>query len=233
MANLPLALVVVLHLILVLLWTSGGRGQTDQGAQQRYFSAAWIPTPQPKKAPPSASLPAPSVAVSARKGRVANDPTGSQAAPTADTETVIVPVDILQPGTVPATSAPDAPDLRQMIDAARRQAGLVDRELRGGKPALLKPDPDLPIVRFQTALESAYIDRSTSMLMDAQTQPDGVIVYRFRRGGKVWCRQSGGGGPSMIERTEGAKLAGAGSGGGGGTAGTVPCPSGGGGWSPL
>jgi hypothetical protein len=131
------------------------------------------------------------------------------------------------------SGALDAPGVHEMIATAKRQAGLADNALRGGKLAPLTPDPDLPINRFRHALEGAHIDRSRVMVMDAQTQADGVIVYRFRRGGKVWCRQSGGGRPSGIEYSEGAKLAGAGSRGGASSAGTVPCPSGDGGWSPL
>ena len=120
-----------------------------------------------------------------------------------------------------------------MIDAAKRQAGAIDRELRDGKAAPLAMKPDHPMARFRVALESAYIDRSRTMLMDVHTQPDGVIVYRFRRGGKVWCRQSGGSGPSMLEHSEGAKLAGAGSAGGAGAAGNVQCPGGNAAWTPL
>jgi hypothetical protein len=60
-----------------------------------------------------------------------------------------------------------------------------------------------------------------------------VIVYRFRYGGKVWCRQSGGSAPGMMERSEGAKLAGAGSAGGGSAAGTIRCPSDETGWTRL
>lgn len=233
MAILPLALVLTLHLILVLLWVSSERRPNDQGAEQRYFSPAWIPAPKLKKAPLREPLPTSEVAAPVVRPPAATAASVFQAAPAADQEPLTGPAQISQPDTASVSTTPAAVNVGQMIETAKRAAGVVDSELRGGKPAPLKPDPNLPIVRFKTALESAYIDRSTSMTMDAQTQPDGVIVYRFRRGGKVWCRQSGGSGPSMLERSEGAKLAGAGSAGGAGTAGTVTCPSGEGGWSPL
>ncbi|MEJ7808165.1 MAG: hypothetical protein WKG03_19860 [Telluria sp.] len=230
-ASLPLALVLVLHLILVLLWASNGRKQIDQGAEQRHFAVTWIHALRPQKAP----LPpprAPEVAAPVVKRLPATAPSLPQAAPTTDPETFPGQADIAQPGTATAT-ATSAPGATEMIDAAKRQAGLIDNQLRGGKPAPLMPDADLPIARLRSALESAFIDGSRTMVTDSQTQPDGVIVYRFRRGGKVWCRQSGGGGPSMIEHSDGAKLAGAGSRGGAGMAGNVQCPSGESGWSRL
>ena len=228
-----LALVLALHLLLVLLWPSNGRRQIDQGAEQRHFNLSWVPALRPQKPAQQAPSRAPEAPVSVLRAHTARVPKAVQVAPTIDAETIPGQAEMPQRSTATAPSAPDAVDVNQMIDTAKRQVGLIDRELRGGKLAPLTPDPDLPIVRFRRALESAFIDRSRTMVMDVQTQPDGVIVYRFRRGGKVWCRQSGDGGPSMIEHSDGAKLAGAGSRGGAGKAGTVPCPSGESGWSPL
>ncbi len=167
------------------------------------------------------------------KPRASTQPSETQMTPTSEAETPPVETEAPQRSTAPVASAPDAIDARQMMDMAKRQAGSIDRELRKGKSAPLTPDADLPIARFRAQLESAFIDRSRTMVTESQTQPDGVIVYRFRRGGKVWCRQSGGGGPSMIEYSDGAKMAGAGSRGGSGTAGTIACPSGEDGWSRL
>lgn len=232
-ANLPLTLVLVLHLMLVLLWASNGRRQIDRGAEPRSFTLTWIPVPRPQKAPRPAPPRAPEVTAPVVRSPAATDPSAAQLAPTTDSETFPDHAEMPQQNTATAASAPDAIDAHQMIDIAKRQAGLIDRELRGGKPVALQPDPDLPIARFRSALEGAFIDRSRTMVVDSQTQPDGVIVYRFRLGSKVWCRQSGGGGPSMLEHSDGAKLAGAGSRGGSGTAGNITCPSGESGWSRL
>jgi hypothetical protein len=219
-AILPLALILVLHLMLVLLWATRARMHIDQGAEQRHFTLAWLPALTPRAAPPSA--PARRLQAQARVAR-ARAVSASRAP---QLVTLTAQAEMPQPSSVTPASAPDAPNVNQIIESAKRQAGLIDRELRAGKPAPLKPNPDLPINRFRSALESAYIDRSSTTLMDSYTQADGVIVYRFRQGGKVWCRQSGGGAPGMMERSEGAKLAGAGSAGGGSAAGTVQCPSG-------
>lgn len=218
-AILPLALILVLHLMLVLLWVTRARMPIDQGAEQRHFTLAWLPALTPRAAPPPAPARALEAPARVARARAVSASSAPQLVPSTAAEPT-------QPSTVPPASAPEAPDVKQIIETAKRQAGLIDRELRAGKPAPLKPDPDLPINRFRSALESAYIDRSSTTLMDSYTQPDGVIVYRFRHGGKVWCRQSGGGAPGMMERSEGAKLAGAGSAGGGSAAGTVQCPSG-------
>ena len=223
-AILPLALVLVLHLMLVLLWAGAGRRQFDQGAEQRHFTLTWLPALTPKKPPvPPRARQAPAPVA---RPRAAPAPGAVRLAPTAPADTVAVEVEMAQ-----QSPAPDAPDVQQMIATAKRQAGLADNALREGKLAPLTPDPELPVNRLRRALESAHIDRSRVMVMDMQTQPDGVIVYRFRRGGKVWCRQSGGGGPGGIAYSEGAKLAGAGSLGGGAAAGNVACPSGESGWS--
>ena len=234
-ASLPVALVLVLHLILVLLWASTGHREVEHGPEQRHFTLTWIPVPLPQKAPPPVP-PLPRTkepAVSAVRPHAPTQQSSSEVAQTSEAETIPGAAEVPQHNAAPEAGAPVAVDAKQMIDIAKRQAGLIDNELRRGKPAPLAPDPDLPIARFRTLLDSAFIDRSTTMVTESQTQPDGVVVYRFRRGGKVWCRQSGGGGPSMMEYSDAAKLAGAGSRGGAGTAGTVTCPSGESGWSRL
>jgi hypothetical protein len=224
-AILPLALILALHLVLVLLWAASTRKPVDQGAEPRHFTLTWLPALRPRAPPP----PAPARV----RPPAARAPSAPPVAPSSSAQAVSVRPEMPQPSAAPAAGAPDAFEVNQLIDSARRQAGMIDRELRDGKPAQLTPAPDLPFNRFRSALEGAYNDRSRVMMTDSLTQPDGVIVYRFRRGGKVWCRQSGGGGPGTIERSEGARLGGAGSAGGGSAAGTISCPSGASGWAPL
>lgn len=235
-AILPLALMLVLHLMLLLLWPTTARLHREHAAERRFFALTWLPALRPRALPP----PAPTLPVAARavaSPRVAAplaSPRASAPRPTSTSaaEPLSIQKEMPQPRPEFPASAAGAVGVPSLIDTAKRQAGLIDRELRGGKLAPLTPDPDLPILHFRRALESAHIDQSWTVVSDSTTQPDGVIVYRFRQGGKVWCRQSGGGTPGMLERTEGAKLAGAGSAGGGSAAGTVPCPGGQSGWSP-
>ena len=225
-ALLPLAFILVLHLVLLMLWSSGARMHAGQQAGQRRVLLAWLPplTPQAKPAP----APAPPQKVAPRpvmtRATAASKP--PRPVPVHVPEAISAEADTPQQSSAPPVEHREPTDVRHMIDNAKRQAGMIDRELRAGKPSPLAPDPNLPIARFQSALENAYIDRSRTTVTDSYTQADGVIVYRFRQGGKVWCRQSGGAGPSLLERSEGAKLAGAGSRGGAGAAGNVTCPSG-------
>ncbi len=221
---------LALHLTLVLSWPSEGPRQSDQGAQQRHFTLTFVPALRPRAPPLPPPVRVPQAATRVTRARA---PTAPRPAPASNVKTVPGAAEMPQPSAATAASTPDTVDVNKMMDSAKRQAGSIDRELRGGKPAPLAPDSELPMARFRSALESAFIDRSTAIAMDMQTQSDGVIIYRYRRGGKVWCRQSGGGGPSAIAYSDGAKLAGAGSRGGAGTAGSVACPSGGSGWSRL
>ncbi len=229
MAVLPMALIVVLHLGLVLLWMSNARVPSIALAGQRHFVLTWLPPLKPPAPPPRARAPELPVPVSRPRATAA-----PRLPPVARTPVAQPPVqtDIPQESSAPPAIAPDAPDARQMIANARRQAGMADRELRGGKAAPLSPDANLPIARFREALEGAYIDRSRVMVTERLTQADGVVVYRYQYAGKVWCRTTGGIGPGL-EPTDGAKLAGAGSRGGGGKAGNVSCPGGDAGWSRL
>ena len=226
-AIMPLALVLALHLALALLWANTANRSTEQGASQRYFTLMWLRAPAPRDpppAPPARRTPATRVAA----------PVPAPAAPQTAPSPVAQPFDndLAQDSALPVPDAAETRGVTRLMDMAKRQAGAIDHALRDGELAPLAPDRDLPITRLRGALESAYIDRSRTTVSESMTQADGVVVYRFRRGNKVWCRQSGGVG-SSIERSDGAKLAGAGSAGGAGTAGTVTCPSGEAGWARL
>ena len=219
-ALLPMALVIALHLALLLVWISAAHVSVERSDRQRYFTLTWLRPPTPPAPPPSPRRQKP-VTTAARPVAA---PVASAPQPAA--------AEAFALEQAPRDDPPPALDVHQLKEAARQQAGAIDHALRGGKLDALAPDRDLPIVRLRAALESAYVDRSRTMVTESMTQADGVVVYRFRRGEKVWCRQSGGIGPG-IERSDGARLAGAGSGGGAGTAGTIPCPNGETGWSRL
>jgi hypothetical protein len=109
---------------------------------------------------------------------------------------------------------------------ARRQAGAADRALRKGKLAPLEPT-DTRWQRFAERLEAAHKDTSRNLASESYTTPDGVTIYRFRRGDKVYCRSGGSVRPTpsaldYIRDRGGAvqfdRL------GGEGAAGMVPCP---------
>ena len=233
-AILPMALVVALHLALALWWVSDANVTVDHGTRQRHFMLTWLRAPTPPVPPPPPPPPPPrperqilrdqiALPIAAADAAVASTPL--PAAGQVDQQ------DWLQDRAAPQQVPSDVNNNR-LIDVAKRQVGAIDRDLRGGKLSPLAPDRDLPIAGLRVALESAYVDRSRTTVTESMRQADGVVVYRFRRGEKGWCRQSGGIG-SSIERSDGARLAGAGSAGGAGTAGTIPCPGGEAGWSRL
>jgi len=102
-------------------------------------------------------------------------------------------------------------------------AGAIDHDLRKGKLAPLDPG-DNKWQRFAQAVGDARVDKSRTLTSESYTAPDGVIVYRFRKGGRTWCRTGGGIRPSPF----GAEAGGAAlfdKAGGGGFAGTIECPT--------
>ncbi len=110
-----------------------------------------------------------------------------------------------------------------MIGKARRDAVIIDREMRKGKSGVPEV-ADTPMGRFRAALEGAHKDSRRSLGSDSYTAPDGQVIYRFRQGGKTWCRTGG----SVKPRIGGAEGGGAtmfDGAGGGGSAGMIRCPS--------
>lgn len=74
---------------------------------------------------------------------------------------------------------------------AKRQAGRVDRQLRGGKSGVPK-EADTPWARFVRGVDDAHIDTSTTGGLDSYTSPDGVVIYRLTVGKRVTCSMTGG-----------------------------------------
>jgi hypothetical protein len=215
-AVLPLAVTLAVHLLLAacLIATATRRPAREAARQLVSVLVRVSPLPEPPPAPtPRPASPAPS------KARSATPPPPAPA------------LVHDAPAQAPADKAPAAPltlTSDEFLSSAKKQAGAIDRELRGGKSGV-PAQADTPWGRFQRALAGAYNDRSRTTVMETYTSPDGVQSYRFRQGDKVWCRRSGGVGPDM-GYTEGQKLAGAGSAGSARTAGLVECPSGDPGW---
>lgn len=123
--------------------------------------------------------------------------------------------------TTPSAPAPSTPD--SLLGRAKRDALVIDRELRKGKSGV----PEVagtPMERFRTALEGAYKDRGLAITSETYTAPDGQVIYRFRRGGKYRCRTSGSVGPKIGGAVGGGEVL-FDVAGGGGTAGEIRCPS--------
>jgi hypothetical protein len=107
---------------------------------------------------------------------------------------------------------------------AKGAAGSADNALRKGKLAPLDPS-DSKWHRFAQAVAGARVDTSRTLISESYTSPDGVTIYRFRQGGRTYCRTTGGIRPSPF----GAQVGGAtlfDTAGGGGAAGTIACPPG-------
>jgi hypothetical protein len=113
------------------------------------------------------------------------------------------------PAPAAEAAAPATPGFS--LELAKRQSGAIDRALRKGKSGV-PVEADTPMARFRHGVEAAYDDRSYALTMDSYTSPDGIIIYRFRQGNRVRCRQTGGVAPAGMK--------------GVGTAGDVSCPKG-------
>ncbi|MEH6436054.1 hypothetical protein [Massilia sp. DD77] len=225
----PLAVTLGAHLLLSWLWLSASAPRLEAADPfERVFNLVPVLRP-PQARPPAARIPPPS------------DPLRR---PRSETLAPTVP----PAASVPLRQAPAAPDPalyddplaeRQLAPEAGapetgasvsgrsvRQAGPVDHALREGQLAPLAPS-DSRWQRFSERLEMAHKDTSRTMTSESYTTPDGVTIYRFRRGGKVYCRTGGSvrPTPSALDyvRDRGGSLQ-FDTQGGEGSAGMVPCP---------
>lgn len=233
----PLGVTLGLHLLLGWWWlqATGVRVLPAVVSAPREFIVVAVLTPAPSRS--SASPSAPAAAASPR-------PRAAQAVPARAVPAA--PSVALPPITpAPADSAPPAATSEPAADPfptpsasaqeriatgddslasrGKRTTGAVDHELRKGKLAPLDPG-DNKWQRFAQAVGDARVDTSRTLTSESYTAPDGVIVYRFRQGGRTWCRTGGDIRPSPF----GAQAGGAAlfdKAGGGGFAGTVRCPT--------
>ena len=154
-----------------------------------------VPAPVPVRLHARATPRLPGPAASGARAALPPAP-GSAAAP-APTPSSPSAQDALAPPPVPVDAASLARDPAIAahgsfaLGIAKRQAGRIDRELRGGKSGV-PLEADTPWARFQRALEAAHIERSMSMIEDSYTSPDGVVIYRRRIGGHSTCYRTGG-----------------------------------------
>lgn len=153
------------------------------------------PAPAPARAPARVARPAPAQA--AASPAPSPTPPAAAALP-ASIPATPTPLDALAP---PQPAPADAASLARDpavaahgsfgLSVAKRQAGRIDRALRGGKSGV-PVDADTPWARFQRGLEAAHIERSPSVIEDSYTSPDGVVIYRRRMGNRTSCYRTGG-----------------------------------------
>lgn len=230
----PLALTLGLHLLLGWWWlqATGVRVLPATVSAPREFIVVAVLTPAPSRssaAPAAAASPRPRAAqaVPARAAPPAPPvalppitPAPADTAPPAATSEPAAEAFPTPPGSAQDTTATGDDSL---ASRGKRTAGAVDHELRKGKLAPLDPG-DNKWQRFAQAVGDARVDNSRTLTSESYTAPDGVVVYRFRQGGRTWCRTGGDIRPSPF----GAQAGGAAlfdKAGGGGFAGTVRCPT--------
>lgn len=221
----PLVATLGLHLLLALGWRVA-HAPVEDTHEERVFQLMAVPAPAPL--PPSARREAQPVRSPAPRTREPAQPDTMRdaepvtppaiaAAPAAD------PLAITDPAAALETSheASQEKPLDAMAGRARREAGAIDRDLRKGKsgvPAVA----DTPWGRFTRALEAAHIDTSRTVVSESYTAPDGEVIYRTRKGGKLICRITGGVKPGVGNAIGASAFDVQG---GNGTAGLISCPS--------
>jgi len=230
----PLAVTLGLHLLLGWWWlqATGVRVLPATLSAPREFIVVAVLAPAPSRssaapATPSSSPPRAAKAAPARTAPaaplVAPQPITPAPADTAPPPAMSEPA--ADPFPTPSASAQEriATGDDSLASRGKRTAGAVDHELRKGKLAPLDPG-DNKWQRFAQAVGDARVDNSRTLTSESYTAPDGVVVYRFRQGGRTWCRTGGDIRPSPF----GAQAGGAAlfdKAGGGGFAGTVRCPT--------
>ena len=230
----PLALTLGLHLLLGWWWFQATGVRVLPAAVQapREFIVVAVLAPAPSR-----SSTAPAAAASSRPR--AKQASAARAAPAVPAVPAVAPA-MPQPVTpAPAAASEPAADPfptpsgaaqdstatgdDSLATRGKRTAGAIDHELRKGKLAPLEPG-DNKWQRFAQAVGDARVDTSRTLTSESYTGPDGIVVYRFRLGGRTWCRTGGdirpspfgaqGGGAALFDKA-----------GGGGFAGTVRCPT--------
>lgn len=213
----PLAATLGAHLLLVWSWrlATAPEPPPDDPSEDAMML---IPVPKPFIAP-EPSPPARPKPASSRKQALPAEPQAAAAPGAAQPELDAISEPYVDPFALPS----ELPNAQEAVDErARRAAGTTDHAMRKGKLAKLEP-VDTPLSRFRTALEGAHRDTRRTLASESYTTPDGVTIYRFRIGGRVYCRTGG----QVKPRIGGAEGGGATSfdvRGGSGAAGLISCP---------
>lgn len=179
-----LLLTLGLHLLLAASWRIAHPPAADT-FEERVFELIPFPSPVPDKPAPRADAPPPPAPqvrdVPARRIN-------------REAEAITAPAEAPRPAADPSTPAQDAAPAEAAADTiaarARRDAIAIDREMRKGKSGVPE-HADTAWGRFVGGLEDARKDSSLSITSESYTSPDGQTIYRFRRGGRYFCRTSG------------------------------------------
>lgn len=228
----PLAATLGAHLLLAWWWLQARPPLPDALPGLREFVVVPVFTaPAPAASAPPASAPAASRATPLRAAEPKPRSAPAAAPEAVFTEPVEAPA---SPPAVPsaateadpfaAPSSAATPSGESTAARARREAGVIDRGLRDGKTAKLQAG-DTPWQRFTGALENAHNDTSRTLSSESYTTPDGVTIYRFRRGNRVYCRTGGHVRPGIGNLAEGGGVVNFDRLGGEGAAGLIECPA--------
>ena len=230
----PLALTLGLHLLLGWWWLQATGVRVLPAAVQapREFIVVAVLAPAPSRsstAPAAAASSRPRAKQASAARAVPAIPAVPAVAPAVPQPVAPAPAAISEPAAdpflAPSGAAHDstATGDDSLASRGKRTAGAIDHDLRKGKLAPLEPG-DNKWERFAQAVGDARVDTSRTLTSDSYTGPDGVVVYRFRLGGRTWCRTGGnirpspfgaqGGGAALFDKA-----------GGGGFAGLVQCPT--------
>jgi len=179
-----LLLTLGLHLLLLASWRVAHPPAADT-VEERVFELIRLPLPAPDEPAPRAD-PAPPAASRPRGAPVRRLER--------ETEAITAPAEAPRPVAEPFAPAPEPAPADAAADSmaarARRDAIAIEREMRKGKSGVPE-HADTAWGRFVGGLEDARRDDSLSIKTESTTSPDGQIIYRFRRGGRYFCRTSG------------------------------------------
>lgn len=225
----PLALTLGLHLLLGWWWlqATGVRVlPADVPAPREFIVMAVLAPSRSSTAPAAAASSRPRAKVASAARAVPAVPAVAPAVPQPVTPAPAAASEpAADPFPAPSGAAQDstATGDDSLASRGKRTAGAIDHDLRKGKLAPLEPG-DNKWERFAQAVGDARVDTSRTLTSESYTGPDGVVVYRFRLGGRTWCRTGGdirpspfgaqGGGAALFDKA-----------GGGGFAGLVQCPT--------
>lgn len=218
----PFLAALGLHLLLAWNWRIAHppppdlRGERVFGLVPVFPLSPDLPRLGPEPSPP------PTTAPSKPRARSDSAKTDTVRAPEPITPPAEAPSTVADPFAITAPTAP-APSSLDAIGQAKRDALIIDREMRKGKSGVPEA-ADTPMGRFKEALEGAYKDRSLAIGTETYTAPDGQVIYRFRHGGRYRCRTGGSVGPKIGGAVGGGEVL-FDVQGGGGRAGEIRCPS--------
>jgi hypothetical protein len=186
----PLALTLGLHLLLVLAWLTGARGDRAPEPPQRAFTFVLVQPPaRPKPAPRlDPLLPPPLPLPRSRLPATIHGPAPVAAAPTA-AASASNPEPARAPQADPAPAAAEALP-GELLKSSRAMAGRIDRELRKGASPI-SAEPERKWERFAEAFAAARTSGDRTVTLDSYTSPDGVIIYRKTIGGRSSCYRTG------------------------------------------